>query len=221
MHKEDTFVGDCGGNIVIANHSFETKLGQRYFTNNGNSPMGFSFAGGLGACVANPNVNTVCVIGDGGMNMNIQELATLVNYKIKLKTIILNNHIYGITKAYQKTNFSGRMEACGPVGYNPPDFIEISKAYKVKVMELSQNSQSEKVIDEFLKYDGPVVLDVNCHEFHTYEPRIFGWNTPIEDMYPYVSRKEFKENMKIKPLDGWENPALPDSDKKDSPSTME
>ena len=153
--------------------------------------------------------------------MNIQELATLVNYKIKLKTIILNNHIYGITKAYQKTNFSGRMEACGPVGYNPPDFIAISKAYKVKVMELSQNSQSEKVIDEFLKYDGPVVLDVNCHEFHTYEPRIFGWNTPIEDMYPYVSRKEFKENMKIKPLDGWENPALPDSDKKDSPSTME
>ena len=52
MGKLDTFVGDCG-NIVISNHSFETKLGQRYFTNNGNSPMGFSFAGGLGACVAN------------------------------------------------------------------------------------------------------------------------------------------------------------------------
>ena len=222
MSKNDTFVGDCGGNIVISNHSFETKLGQRYFTNNGNSPMGFSFAGGLGACVANPKVNTVCVIGDGGMNMNIQELATLVNYKIKLKTIILNNHIYGITKAYQKTNFNGRMEACGPVGYNPPDFLEICKAYKVKTMELTQNSQSEKVINEFLKYDdGPIVLDVNCHEFHTYEPRIFGWNTPIEDMYPYVSREEFKKNMKIKPLDGWETPALPDSDKKGSSSTME
>lgn len=221
MGKNDTFVGDCGGNIVIANHSFETKLGQRYFTNNGNSPMGFSFAGGLGACVANPKVNTVCVIGDGGMNMNIQELATLVNYNIKLKTIILNNHIYGITKAYQKTNFNGRMEACGPVGYNPPDFIEISKAYKVKVMELTQNSQSEKIIDEFLDYDGPVVLDVNCHEFHTYEPRIFGWNTPIEDMYPYVPREEFKKNMKIKPLDGWEKPALPDGDKKNTSSTME
>ena len=114
------------------------------------------------------------------------------------------------------------MEACGPVGYNPPDFIEICKAYKVKTMELNQNSQSEKVIDEFLKYeDGPIVLDVNCHEFHTYEPRIFGWNTPIEDMYPYVSRKEFIKNMKIKPLDGWKNPVLPDGDKKSSSSTME
>lgn len=222
MGNEDTFVADCGGNIVISNHSFETKLGQRYFTNNGNSPMGFSFAGGLGACIANPKVKTVCVIGDGGMNMNIQELATLVNYKIKLKTIILNNHIYGITKAYQKTNFNGRMEACGPVGYNPPNFIEICKAYNVKTMELTTNSKCEEIIDEFLNYDdGPVVLDVNCHEFHTYEPRIFGWNTPIEDMYPYISREEFISNMKIKPLEGWKNPALPDSDKKNKQSTME
>ena len=50
--------------------------------------------------------SNVCVIGDGGMNMNIQELGTLVNYNIKLKTIIPNNHIYGIAKAYQKTNFN-------------------------------------------------------------------------------------------------------------------
>ena len=83
-------------------------------------------------------------------------------------------------------------------------------------MELTQNSQSEKVIDEFLKYDdGPIVLDVNCHEFHTYEPRIFGWNTPIEDMYPYLPRKEFRENMTIEPLDGWKEPALPAEDLKD------
>ncbi len=222
MGKKDTFVADCGGNIVISNHSFETKLGQRYFTNNGNSPMGFSFSGGLGACVANSDVNTVCVIGDGGMNMNIQELATLVNYNINLKTIILNNHIYGITKAYQKTNFSGRMEACGPIGYNPPNFVEICKAYKVKVLELSQNSKTDEVLDEFLSYNGgPIVLDVNCHEFHTYEPRIFGWNTPIEDMYPYISREEFKTNMIVKPVKGWENPILPDSDKKSTPNTME
>ena len=66
-----------------------------------------------------------------------------------------------------------------------------------------------------------IVLDVNCHEFHTYEPRIFGWNTPIEDMYPYISREEFKTNMIVKPVEGWENPILPDSDKKSTPNTME
>jgi acetolactate synthase-1/2/3 large subunit len=224
MNKNDNFVADCGGNIVISNHSFETKLGQRYFTNNGNSPMGFSFAAGLGACVANPNVNTVCVIGDGGMNMNIQELQTLKNYKIKLKTIILNNHIYGITKAYQKTNFGGRMEACGPIGYSPPNFVDICRAYKIKTVELNQNSKIHEILDYFLNYNkGPIVLDVNCHEHHTYEPRIFGWNTPIEDMYPYIPREEFKKNMYIKPLKGWENPVLPEEEdsKKDNPSTME
>jgi len=224
MNKKDTFVADCGGNIVISNHSFETKLGQRYFTNNGNSPMGFSFAAGLGACIANPNVKTVCVIGDGGMNMNIQELQTLKNYKIKLKTIILNNHIYGITKAYQKTNFGGRMEACGPIGYSPPNFVDICQAYKIKTIELNQNSKIHEILDYFLNYNkGPIVLDVNCHEHHTYEPRIFGWNTPIEDMYPYIPREEFKKNMYIRPLKGWENPVLPEEEdnKKDNPSTME
>ena len=87
--------------------------------------MGFSFSGAIGAYFANPKRNIVCIIGDGGMNMNIQELQTIKNYNIKIKTIILNNHIYGITKAFQETNFDGKSEACGPRGYIPPNFIKI------------------------------------------------------------------------------------------------
>jgi hypothetical protein len=48
------------------------------------------------------------------------------------------------------------------------------------------------------------------HEYHTYEPRIFGWKTPIEDMYPYLPRKEFRSNMLIEPTEGWMNPEYPD-----------
>ena len=55
-----------------------------------------------------------------------------------------------------------------------------------------------------------VVCDVDIHEYHTYEPRIFGWSTPIEDMYPYIDRAEFKANMIIDPIEGWETPAMPD-----------
>ena len=221
MKENDVLVGDCGGNIVITNHAFETKKGQRYFTNNGNSPMGFSFAAAMGAFYGDQSRNVVCIIGDGGMNMNIQELQTIKEYNIKTKTIILNNHIYGITKAYQKTNFEGRMEACGPVGYNPPDFIEITKAYKIKTFSISEHSQISSILDEFLNFDGPCVLDVDCHEHHTYEPRIFGWKTPIEDMYPYLPREEFIKNMFIKPQDDWENPPLPDSDKNNKIETAE
>ena len=205
MKSNDIFCGDCGGNIVVTNHAFETKTGQRYFTNNGNSPKGFSFAGGLGAAVAaDKSQNVVCVIGDGGFNMNIQELQTLLNYDIPLKTIIMNNHIYGITKAFQVTNFEGRMEACGPIGYNPPNFKDIVDAYKIPTMVVDDGSDYEKVreqIREFLNHEGPIVMDLNCHEYHNYNPKIIGWETPIEDMYPYLDEEEFNSNMHIEPIE--------------------
>ena len=213
MGPNDILAGDCGGNIVAINHSFETKTGQHYFTNNGNSPMGFSFAGGMGAAfVAGETQNVVCVIGDGGMNMNIQEIQTVLNYGVKLKTIILNNHIYGITKAFQETNFEGRSEACGPKGYNPPDFIKVAKAYGIDTMVIDDGTNYGKVrqqIRDFLDHDSAVICDVNCHEYHTYEPKIVGWETPIEDMYPYLPREEFYSNMEIPPLEISKDPPMP------------
>lgn len=204
MGDNDIFVADCGGNIVVSNHAFETKVGQRYFTNNGNSPMGFSFAGAIGAAIAaDQSQNVVCVIGDGGFNMNIQELQTIVNYQIPVKTIILNNHIYGITKAFQETNFEGRSEACGPVGYNPPNFVDVVGAYKIPTMIVDDGSDYDEVrkqIRAFLSVQGPVVMDLNCHEYHTYDPKIVGWETPIEDMYPYLDKEEFNSNMYIEPI---------------------
>jgi acetolactate synthase-1/2/3 large subunit len=210
MGSTDILVGDCGGNIVVSNHSFETKYGQRNLTNNGNSPMGFSFAGAMGAWFADPSRRVVCTIGDGGFNMNLQEIQTFLNYGVKVKTFILNNHIYGITKAFQETNFQGRAEACGPVGYNPPDFVKIVEAYGMNAMRIETQANMRERIDEVLHSDEPIVCDVNMHEFHTYEPRIFGWKTPIEDMYPYLPREEFRSNMFIEPLEDWRNPVYPD-----------
>jgi len=206
MKKDDILVADCGGNVVATNHSFNTKTGQRYFTNNGNSPMGFSFAGAIGAWFASDKKkqNVVCIIGDGGMNMNIQELQTLVNYNVGVKTIVLNNHIYGITKAFQKVNFEGRMEACGPLGYCPPDFLKVAEAYGLDTLSINSGMDYDKVrtqIRELLDHDGPLIIDVDCREYHQYDPRIIGWQTPIEDMYPYLDREEFLKNMYIKPLD--------------------
>lgn len=203
-------VGDHGGITVVKHHAFETKYGQLNLSSNGNAPMGFSFAAAMGAWFAKPDAQIFCTIGDGGFNLNIQELQTYVNYNINVKTFILNNHIYGITKAFQKTNYQGRAEACGPKGYNPPDFVKVAEAYGVKAVRINKNSEIHKKLDEVLSYEGPVICDVNIHEHHTYEPRIFGWNTPIEDMYPYLPREEFRENMYIEPIGDWQNPQYPD-----------
>jgi len=205
MDSKDILLTDCGGNVVVTNHAFKTKTGQRYFTNNGNSPMGFSFAASIGAWFASDkeNQNVICVTGDGGMNMNIQELQTLINYNVGVKVIILNNNIYGITKAFQETNFEGRMEACGPKGYNPPNFIKVAKSYGLETMQISGSNYNEirTQIDELLKHDGPLIIDVNCYEYHTYDPKLIGWATPVEDMYPYLPREEFLSNMFIDPLE--------------------
>ena len=173
--------------------------------------MGFSFAGSLGAWfAASPDQNVVCVIGDGGFNMNIQELQTLKTYNVKIKTFIMNNHSYGIIKAYQDTNLEGRHEASDPKsGYNPPNFVKISDAYGIKTFTISKNSERVEKIKKVLEYDGAAVCDVDCGEWYDLQPRIFGFNTPIEDMYPYLPRDEFKKNMLIEPLEGWENPEIP------------
>lgn len=210
MKSNDILVADCGGNLVTTNHAFDVKNGQHYFSNNGNSPMGFSFCGAMGAWFASDKKgNVVCVIGDGGFTMNSQELQTLLTYGIKIKTFIINNHAYGIIKAFQETNVDGRYEASGPKGYVPPDFVKISNAYGITARQIKNNKEAGDMISEVLAYDGPVVCDVDCGDWHTYEPRVFGWNTPIEDMYPYLPRDEFRKNMIIEPVSGWENPPLP------------
>lgn len=220
MGSKDILLGDLGGNSVLIGHAFQTKFGQRYITNNGHAPMGFSFAASIGAWLAaDRSRQVVCLIGDGGFNMNIQELQTLVNYGAKVKTFILNNHIYGITKQFQETNFQGRAEACGPVGYNPPDFVKIVQAYGIKAFVINKNSEVKTRVDEVLAWDGPAVCDVNMHEYRTYEPRVVGWSTPIEDLYPYLPRDEFRANMFIEPLGNWLHPVYPDIRTKDS--TME
>jgi acetolactate synthase-1/2/3 large subunit len=201
MKNEDILIGDCGGNIVIASQAFETKKGQRFLTNNGNSPMGFSFSGAIGAYMASDKKqNVVCTIGDGGFNMNIQELQTIKNYNLNFKTFIINNGIYGITKAFQEKKFEGRAEACGPKGYIPPNFMKICEAYNIKTESIDGNdiSNMRNKIRGVLNSKEAVVCNVNCPEWHTYEPTVYG-SVPIEEMHPKLPQDEFERNMIITP----------------------
>ena len=71
-------------------------------------------------------------------------------------------------------------------------------------IDVRNQSEVEHGIDATLNYPGPMICDVDCHEFHTYEPRLVGWKSPIEDLSPLLDRKEFQANMLIEPLPGWE-----------------
>lgn len=216
----DIIVTDSGGNCVVTFQCFETKKGQRLLSSNGNSTMGYSFAGAMGVCflpeyLKEQKGRVICIIGDGGMQMNIQELQTLKHYGLRLKTFILSNGIYGITQQFQRTNYSGRYLASGgdgdiyQTGYSVPNFIEVSRAYGIEARRISNSQYISKKIKDILEYPNAIVCEVDCTNYSTYQPRIFGWQTPIDDSFPYLPRDEYKSNMIIKPYDGWENPAQP------------
>jgi acetolactate synthase-1/2/3 large subunit len=157
-----------------------------------------------------------CLIGDGGFNMNIQELRTMARMNIPVRTFILNNGIYGNTVSYQDANYGGRRIAGAPPDYSPPDFVKIAKAYGVKAYtidkkwEAGNHSYQAHTVDEWLPRlmgtPGPWICDVVNEGFCNYEPRMVSWSNPVEDMQPYLSRDEFKRNMVgVEPWDGWEN----------------
>lgn len=197
-------VSDTGGNVIMMGHAFRSKEGQRIFTSNGNTPMGFALCGAMGAWFAEPERPVICIIGDGGMQLNIQELQTIKHYGCKVKVFIINNGILGNTKSYQRVNGKAEL-ACGPDGYSAPDFTEIARAYGIWAMRIDLHIGVYSIIDNALEMDEAVIVDVIHDDYCTYEPRMSRWDAPIEEMYPLLSKEEFLSNMAIPPLEGWES----------------
>lgn len=197
-------VSDTGGNQIMMGHCFQSKRGQRIFSSNGNTPMGFALCGAIGAWFAEPARPVVCIIGDGGMQMNIQELQTMVHYGVKVKVFVINNGVLGNTKSYQRVNHMKEV-ACGPDGYSAPDFTKIAVAYGIYAYHIPGWKYVDTIIMEMLAHDGPAICDVPDPDRCQYEPRISRWDVGIEDAYPYLPRDEFRANMLIEPLPGWEN----------------
>lgn len=196
-------VSDTGGNVIMMGHCFRSKEGQRIFTSNGNTPMGFALCGAIGAWFAEPKRPVICIIGDGGMQLNIQELQTIKHYQIPLKVFIINNRILGNTKSYQRVN--GKAEiACGPDGYSAPNFSAIANAYGLFAAHIDLHVGWPGVIDLVLQHKEAVICDVIHDDYCTYEPRMSRWDQPIEEMHPSLPRKEFLANMITPPWEGWE-----------------
>lgn len=196
-------VADTGGNVIMMGHCFQSKRGQRIFTSNGNTPMGFALCGAIGAWFAEPDRPIICIIGDGGLQLNIQELQTIVHYGAVVKIFVINNHILGNTKSYQRINNKTEI-GCGPEGYSAPDFHAIAKAYGIVSLSLGEWSRFDLGVSIVLAFEKSILVDVVHHDYCQYEPRISRFDLPVEDMYPFLGREEFRANMHIDPMPGWE-----------------
>ncbi len=194
---------DTGSCFHVACQTWKVKKGQKYLTTGGLSSMGYWVAG-IGACMANDKNATIVITGDGSLQMNIQEFATIKHNKLPIKVFILNNNGYLLIRHTQHNFMEDRFIGEGPQsGVWCPDSLEIAKAYGIKGVRIENVDEVESKIQEVLQYDGPVICEVMTPEWQLLVPRIASdkladgtlRSRNYEDMFPYLPEDEVRENM--------------------------
>lgn len=184
--------------------------GARILTNSGCAPMGYGLPAAIGACFANNKKNTICIEGDGSIQLNIQEFQTIVHHALPIKIFIYNNRGYVSIRLTQKNLFQGRYVASSPEsGVSYPNMIKIAKAYGIHTEKIDSNNQIEKKIKKVLSYKGPVLCEINVSPTQEFLPKAASRqlpdgsfvSRPLEDMYPFLTKEELKKNMFIPLID--------------------
>ena len=200
LNKKDIVLTDDGGHLTWTIQAFKVKKGQRVFSAFGNSPMGYAFPAALGASLANKKKRIICIDGDGSIQINIQELQTMVANNLPIKLFIINNDGYGIIKQFQELYLNKRYEASiSSKGVTNPNFKKISNAYGINYSEIKSNNQIDNVLNKILNSKKPEFVNVIIDPNQKIIPKLqFG--KPIEDLSPLLPRSEFKKNMIIPSL---------------------
>jgi acetolactate synthase-1/2/3 large subunit len=146
--------------------------------------MGYSLPAAIGAAIANPERDVICLIGDGGLQMNIQELQTIINYDLRIKIVVLNNFGYGIIKQFQDAYFNSRYEATGE-GYSLPDFGKIAFAYGIRYEKIERLDQLPQALGE----SSSVIIDIVLPENALITPKV-EMDRFLHDQFPYGSLHE-------------------------------
>ena len=163
MHKLSEFLPeeaiicvDVGQNQMWAAQSLELKASQRFLTEGGMASIGSAFPMGIGASFAKPESIVVVITGDGGFQLNLQELQTVYHHNLPIKIIMLNNYCYGMIKQFQEQYMDSRFQSTVG-GYSAPDFQEVVGAYKIPVIEITKNSELTGCFENLFKDQEPHV----------------------------------------------------------------
>ncbi|HEX3030537.1 MAG TPA: thiamine pyrophosphate-dependent enzyme, partial [Clostridia bacterium] len=152
----------------------------------------------------------VCVHGDGGLEMNIQELQTIVHHKLPIKLFVFNNNGYLSIKHTQTAYFNGFFVGSDPdSGVSCPDMVKIAEAYGIKAIRVNSHAGLREAIRNVIGEEGPVLVDVELDPMQPFMPKAASErkadgrmvSKPLEDMFPFLERDEFNREMIIKPIE--------------------
>ena len=202
--------GSSGACSDVFLQCFEMKKGQRVVNSPSLGAMGTGLPGAIGTCIASGKRRTICVNGDGGFQLNIQDLETVRRLQLPIKYFILCNGTYASIVGMQRNHFKGRLVGSDPSSHlTLPDLRKVAEAYGIKTMEISDHTHIRDEVAAVLAYDGPVVCAVNVSSDQPTLPRATAStradgtivSLPMEDMAPLLPREEFLANMIIPPLE--------------------
>jgi acetolactate synthase-1/2/3 large subunit len=210
LAKEDSIVvSDAGSSYYVTSQSFTLKnIKQRYITSGAQADMGFTLPAAIGACVSS-NKPVIGITGDGSFQLNIQELQTVKHHNLPVKLIVWNNNGYLSIRATQDKFFEGRRIGTDPTsGVSFPEIEKIAYAYDLPYVKINNVSELREKLTEIISCEGPVVCEVICPESQEIIPAVSAvknkdgsmTSKPIEDMYPFLDRNEFLNEMIIKPI---------------------
>ncbi|MBM3835596.1 MAG: thiamine pyrophosphate-binding protein [Verrucomicrobia bacterium] len=200
----DIVVTDMGASFQCTHQAFRVKQGQRVMTNSGFAPMGWGLPAAVGACLANQKKRTICIAGEGGLLMNLQELATVMHHQLPIKLFIYNNGGYLTIKHTQKLGFEGRLMGCnGETGLSFPDMLKIGEAHGIPSVRLTSQDNLKDRVSAFLDSPGMGICELMLNHDQELAPKLINRrmadgttkSTPYEDLYPFLDREEIQANM--------------------------
>ncbi|HTM09417.1 MAG TPA: biosynthetic-type acetolactate synthase large subunit [Verrucomicrobiae bacterium] len=169
-HNEGIVATDVGQHQMWAAQYFKGKKPRTFITSGGLGTMGFGFPAALGAQRAYPDKLVMCITSEGSFQMNLQELATAVIYKLPVKIVMLNNGFHGMVRQWQDLFYEGRY-ASSVLG-KIPDFLKLGEAYGIPGWRAEKPADVESVIREGLKSKGPAIMDFQIYPFENCYPMI-------------------------------------------------
>lgn len=206
LGEDQIVVTGNGSACVTSFQAAEIKPGQRLWTNSGCATMGYDLPAAIGVNKASGGKSIICLAGDGSIMMNLQELQTIAGNKLPIKIFILNNSGYVSIFQTHRNFFNGVEVGGGPKsGVTFPDFSKVSAAFDLPYYRISNHSEMQETIKKTILEDGPVICEIFIDEEVPFAPKLGAkqhpdgriTSPPLEDLSPFLSREEMRQNMII------------------------
>ena len=203
LKENKIIITDMGFSFTTTHQAFKNKKNQILLTNSGHAPMGWGLPAAIGAsCKGKKFQDVICLTGEGGFQMNIQELATLMHNKIPIKIFIFNNGGYLTIKQTQQLGFKGRlMGSTKTSGLSFPDYEKIAKSHKLNYFIIKNQIRINSKIKSILTVKKPLICEILMDPNEEQIPKAINKKnkdgksipTVFEDMYPFLSRSDFQK----------------------------